>query len=87
MSKIAKILSKILSNQHQLFIKGKSPHKAWNILQKRFQHTNLRSTSQIIYKATIKKLSDFKNIYKYISHYQAAFNKIISLLTKTSFYT
>lgn len=45
------------------------------------------STSCFIYEATTKKLSDFKNIYKYTSHYQAFFAKVSSLLTKTSAYT
>lgn len=45
------------------------------------------STSQIIYNATTKKLSDFKNVYQYISYYQAFFDKFVNLLTKISSYT
>lgn len=44
------------------------------------------STSWIIYKATIKKLSDFKNVYKYISYYQVLFDKVAGLLTNKSSY-
>lgn len=45
------------------------------------------STSQIIHDTTIKKLSDFKNIHKYTSYYQASFNKVHSYLTEISSYT
>lgn len=45
------------------------------------------SISRIIYEATTKKLSDFKNVHKYTSHYQAAFDKVVGLLTDTSSYT
>lgn len=45
MSKAVEILSKIVSDQHQSIIKGKSPQKAWNTLQERFQHINPMSTS------------------------------------------
>lgn len=44
-------------------------------------------TSHFIYETTIKELSDFENLYKYISHYQVSFDKIPSLLTETSSYT
>lgn len=44
------------------------------------------STSRIIYDVTTKKLSDFNNMHKYISHYQASFDKIVNLLIKTSSY-
>ena len=87
MSKAAGILSKIVFDQHQLIIEGKSPQEVWNTLQEQFQHINPMSTSRIIYKVTIKKLSDFKNVHEYTSHYQAAFNKVVSLLTETSSYT
>ena len=86
-SKAAGILLKIIFDQHQSIIEGKSPQEAWNILQKWFQYINPISTSRIIYEATIKKLSDFKNVHKYTSHYQTAFDKVVSLLTETSSYT
>lgn len=56
MSKAAGIISKLVSDQHQPIIEGKSPQEAWNTLQKRFQHINPMSTSWIIYEATNKKL-------------------------------
>lgn len=87
MNKAAGILSKIISDQHQPIIEGKSSQKAWNILHERFQNINPISTSRIIYEATTKKLSDFKNVHKYTSHYQAAFDKVVSFLIKTSSYT
>ena len=45
------------------------------------------STFQLIYEATTKRLSDFKNIHEYTSHYQAAFDKVVSLLIETFSYT
>lgn len=87
MSKAAGIISKLVSDQHQPTIEGKSPQEAWNTLQERFQHINPMSTSRIIYEATTKKPSDFKNVHKYTSHHQAAFDKVVGLLTNTSSYT
>ncbi len=45
------------------------------------------STSHLIYDTTTKKLADFKDVHKYISSYQAAFDKVIGLLTDSSHYT
>ena len=87
MSKAAGILSKLFCDQYQPIIEGKSPQEAWNTLQERFQHISTRSTSRIIYEATTEKLSDFKSVHKYTSHYQAAFDKVVGLLTDTSSYT
>lgn len=69
MSKAADIISKLVSDQHQPIIKGKSPQEAWNTLQERFQHINPMITSRIIYEATTKKLSYFKNVHEYTSKY------------------
>ena len=87
MRKTAGIISKLVADQHQPIIKRKSPQKAGNILQKRFQHINPMSTSRIIYEATTKKLSDFKNVHEYTSHYQASFDNVVGILTDTSSYT
>ncbi len=87
MSKADGIISKLVANQHQPIIEGRSLQEAWNILQERFQHINPMSTSRIIYEATTKKLSDFKNIHEHTSHYQASFDKVVGLLTDTFSYT
>lgn len=87
MSKSAGILSKLVSDQHQPIIEGKTPEEAWNILQERFQHINPMSISRLIYEATTKKLSEFKDVHEYTSSYQAAFDKVVGLLTETSHYT
>ncbi len=87
MSKAAGIISKLVADQHQPIIKGRSPLEAWNILQERFQHINPMSTSRIIYEASTKNLSDFKNVHEYTSHYHSSFEKIVALLTDTSSYT
>lgn len=80
MSKAVGIISKLVSDQYQLIIEGKTPQEAWAALQKRYQHNNPMSTSRLIYEATTKKLSDFKNVHKYTSHDQASFDKVSSLL-------
>ena len=36
MSKSLGILSKLVADQHQLIIEGKTPEEAWNALQERF---------------------------------------------------
>lgn len=46
-SKSAGILSKLVSDQHQPIIEGKTPEEAWNTLQERFQHINPMSTSRL----------------------------------------
>lgn len=45
------------------------------------------SKLRLINNATTKKLADFKDVYKYISSYLAAFDKVIGLLTNSSYYT
>lgn len=44
------------------------------------------SMSRLIDNATTKKLVDFKDVNKYTGNYQAAFNKVIGLLTNNSYY-
>lgn len=87
MSKATGIISRLIADQHQLIIEGKIPQEAWAALEERFQHINPMSTSRFIHEATTNKLSDFKNMHEYMSHYQASFNKVSSLLTETSAYT
>lgn len=87
MSKAAGILSKLVADQHQPIIESKTLEEAWTILQERFQHINPMSTSRIFYEATTKKLSDFKDVHQYTSNYQAAFDKVVGLLSDTSSYT
>ena len=86
MSKAAGIISRLVADQHQPIIEGKTPQEAWAALEERFQHINPMSTSRLIHDATTKKLSDFKNVHEYTSHYQASFDKVSSLLTETSAY-
>lgn len=86
MNKVAGIISNLISDQQQPIILGKTAQEAWASLQEHFQHINPMSTSHLIYKATTKKLSDIKNIQKYTSHYQTSFDKVSSLLIKTSSY-
>lgn len=86
-SKAAGILSKLVADQHQPIIEGKPPEEAWTTRQERFQHINPMSTSRVIYEATTKKLFHFKDVHQYTSNYQAAFDKVIGLLSNTSSYT
>ncbi len=87
LAKAVGILSKLVSDALQPMIENKTPQEAWNALQERFQHIDVMSTSRIIYEATSHKLSDFKNVTEYTSSYQAAFDKIGSLLADSSPYT
>lgn len=45
------------------------------------------STLRFMHKAIIKKLSDFKDIYKYTSSYQAAFDQVVDVLTAVFYHT
>lgn len=87
MSKAAGILSKLVSNQHQPIIKGKTLEEVWSTLQQRFQYINSMRMSRLIHDVTTKKLGDFKGVHKYISSYQAVFDKVVGLLTDSSHYT
>lgn len=87
LAKAIGILSKLVSDALQSMIENKTPQEAWNALQERFQHVDVMSTSRIIYEATSCKLSDFKSVTEYTISYQAAFDKIGSLLADSSPYT
>lgn len=69
MSKSAGILSKLVSDQHQPIIEGKTPEEVWNTLQERFQRINPMSTSRLIHDVTTKKLSDFKDVHESTNSY------------------
>lgn len=45
------------------------------------------SISCLIYKATTKKLLDFKDVHKYTNSYQGTFDKVVDLLTEKFHYT
>lgn len=87
MSKSTNILSKLMADQHQPIIEGKTLEEAYNAFQERFQHINLISSSYFIYKAITKKQLNIKDIYKFTSGYQAVFNKVVSLLIEILYYT
>ena len=87
MSKSVGILSKLVADQYQPIIEGRTLEETWNALQERFQHINPMSTSRLIHKATTKKLLDFKDIHKFTNSYQTAFDKVANLLTETTYYT
>lgn len=87
MSKSVGILSILVANKHQPIIKGKTPEKAQKVLQERFQYINPMSISCLIYKATTKKLLDFKDVHKYTNSYQGTFDKVVDLLTEKFHYT
>lgn len=87
MSKAVGILSKLISDQHQPIFEGKTLEDVWSIFQQKFQYINSISMSRLIYKITTKKLANFKNVHEYTSSYQTAFDKVVSLLTNSSYYT
>lgn len=86
MSKSADILFKLVANQYQPLIKGKTLKEAQKVLQERFQHINPMSISRLIHKVITKKILEFKDIHKYTNSYQVAFDKVIGLFTKNSHY-
>ncbi len=87
MTKAAGKISKLVFDQHQPIFEGKSLQVACNTLQEHFQNINPMNTTRIIYKATDKKLSNFKNLHKYTSQDPVAFDKVVALLTDISLYT
>lgn len=86
-AKAGGILSKLISDALQPIVEDKTPQDAWTALQERFQHFDVMSTSRIMYEATSRKLSEFKSVAEYTSSYQAAFDKVASLLADSSPYT
>lgn len=87
MSKVTSIISKLFSDQYQPIIEGKTPQEAWIALQKHFQHIKLMSISWIIYNTTTQKLSNYKTMHEYTSHYQASFDKIVNFFIRTFSFT
>lgn len=84
MSKARGLLFKLISDSLQPIIEGKMPQEGWDALQEKSQRIDGMSTSSIIYEATSRKLKD---VEEYTSSYQAAFDKVASLLADTSPYT
>lgn len=87
MSNARELLSKLISDSLQLIIEGKMPRENWDALQEKFQHIDGMSTSSIIEETTSRKLTELKHVVEYTSSYQAAFDKVASLLADTSPYT
>lgn len=52
----------------------------WNALEIWFQHILPIDISRILHTASAKKMSDFKDVVKYNTSYQAAFDKITNFL-------
>ena len=52
----------------------------WTILENRFQHISPMSIICIFSDACNVRLSDCKDVVDYTSHYQLAFDKILSLI-------
>lgn len=80
-NKAVGIFSKLVFNQHQPIIEGKTPEEVWSTSQQKL------STSCLIHNATRNKLVDFKDIHEYTSSYQAVFDKVVGFLIDNSHYT
>lgn len=87
MSKARGLLSKLISDSLQPIIEGKMQQEGWDALQEKFQHIDGMSPSSIIYEVTSRELAELKDVVEYTSSYQAAFDKVASLLADTSTYT
>lgn len=84
MAKSKSIIHKLVADaQHPIF-EGKTAQEMWNALEIRFQHISPMGVSRILHNASAKKMSDFNDVVEYTSSYQAAFDKITSLLKEDS---
>lgn len=63
-------------------LEGKNVQEMWTTLKDRFQHVSPINTSKKLLKTAKTKLLECKDIYKYTSIYQAAYNHICSLTTE-----
>lgn len=65
-------------------LNNKTADKIWIFLEDKFQYISSMSMTHIFANALTTKLLNRKNIIEYISWYQIAFDKILSLLNKDS---
>lgn len=84
MAKSKSIIHGFDADGHHSIFGKKTALEKWNALKIGFQRISPMSVSDILYNASAKKMADLNNIVKYTCSYQAAFDKIISLLKKDS---
>ena len=84
MAKSKSIIHKLVVDANHPILEGKTTQEMWNALKIWLQHISPMGVSRILHTASAKKMSDFKDVVKYTSSYQAAFDKITSLLKEDS---
>lgn len=84
MAKSKNIIHELVADAHHPILEGKTAQEMWNALEIRFQHISPVGVSHKLHTASAKKMSDFKDVVDYTSSYQAAFDKITSLLKDDS---
>ncbi len=78
------IIHELVTDAHHPILENKIAQEIWNALEIQFQHISPMGVSRILHTASAKKMSDFKVVVEYTSSYQAAFDKITSLLKEDS---
>ncbi len=81
-TKSAGIIKELVDENLQPLLSGKTAQDMWAILEARFQHISPMSVIRVFSDAFTIKLSECKDVLEYISRYQIAFVKIMSLITK-----
>ena len=74
------------AHKHHPILEGKTLQEMWETLKERFQHVSPINTSRKILDTVKIKLSDCKDMHKYTSAYQEAYDYVCNLTTANSDY-
>ena len=80
LSKSAGLIKEFVNKSLHPLLSEKNAAKMCTILENRFQHISPMSVTRIFLDACAVKLSDCNNVIDYTSHYQIAFDKLLSFL-------
>ncbi len=84
LTKSAGIIKELVDKSLHPLLDDKSSAKMWTILKDRFEYISPITITCIFSNACNVKLSDCRNIIDYTSHYQIAYDKILSLIGENS---
>ncbi len=84
LTKSAGLIKELVDKSLHPPLNNKTVAEMWTLLKGRFQHISPISVTYIFADALNTNFSDCKNVIKYTSRYQIAFDKIISLLNEDS---
>lgn len=76
------LIKKLVDKTIYPFLNNKNAALMWTFLENKFQHISRMSIMRIFREACNIKFSDCKDVMDYTGCYQAAFDKIQSLITK-----